>query len=261
MRAVRWAGVAGLGFLLLTCGGTSVRLDAQVHSTADKSYPSVFCSPPGGQVGIGFSPLGHYTSDSSYAQAAETACRLLSWSTQVRVKGERLFEQTPMGGLEFRGESFELLDLPDLTPESCHLESLAVDRHAWIVAVPSGGGVADQGATSFTRDQPGWISEMPQDAGWLYSLGISPISFRNEPGTWEMATYEALVELAVSVETRAGAVEKTSDGRVWSATVLEVDTALRGFQVAGRWRDRTHAYVLARVPAAAAVSYLSSSPE
>ena len=258
---VKWVGVAGLAFLLLTCGGKSVRLDAQVHSTADKSYPGVFCKPSGGPVGIGFSPLGHYTSDSSYVQAAETACRLLSWSTRVRVKGERLFERTPLGALEFRGESFELLDLPELTPESCHLDSLAVDRHAWIVAVPEGAAVASGGETIFSSEQPGWISEMPRDAGWLYSLGISPISFRNEPGTWEMATYQALVELAASIAPRVGTVDKTSDGRVWSATVHEVDTELRGFEVAGRWRDRSHAYVLARVPAAAAVSRLSSSPE
>ena len=258
MKAASWSGLAGLLFLLVSCSGSkSARLEAQVPSKADKEYPAIFCNPPGGLAGIGFSPLGRYSSEPAHARAAAMACRLLAWSTHVRVKGERLFEQIPGGALEFRGENIELLEVPEVVPEACRLETLEVVRHAWIVAVPEEGGMVAAGACSFSQSPPAWIAATPRESGWLFAVGSAAVSFRDEPGSWDLATYHALVELAFSVKTRTGALQKSTEERLWSATVLEVDTELRGFQIAARWRDRNHVYVLGKVPSSRAVSHLA----
>ena len=74
--AVSCGGLAGLALLLVTCGGPrSVQLEAQSHSRLNKRYPKAFCKPSRGLAGIGFSPLGAFSSDSSYARAARSACR------------------------------------------------------------------------------------------------------------------------------------------------------------------------------------------
>ena len=259
MKAASWSGLAGLLFLLVSCGGSkSARLEARVPSITGKEYPAIFCNPPGGLTGIGFSLLGRYSSEPAHARAVAMACRLLAWSTHVRVKGERLFEQIPGGTLEFRGENIELLEVPDIAPKSCRLETLEVAQHAWIVAVPEGSSMVAAGACSFSQNPPAWIAVTPHQSGWLFAMGSAEVSFRDEPGSWDLATYHALVELAFSVKTRTGALKKSTEQELWSATVLEVDTELRGFQIAARWRDRNHVYVLGKVPSSRAVSHLAN---
>lgn len=258
MRATSWCLLTGLSFLLIACGGSkSTRLDVQAHSRASKQYLGVFCNPSGGLAGIGFSPLGRYSSDPAYARSIEMACQLLAWSTHVRVKGERLFERTPGGEIEYRGENIKLLELPEIAPESCRLETLEVARHGWIIATQDGGTISSGGATTFAAKPPSWISHIPSSRDWQYAMGTAEISFKNEPRSWELATYRALVELAILVKSRTGALEKAAGETLAGASALEVDTVLKGFRVAGRWRDQKHVYVLGKVPTAGAVSYLT----
>ncbi len=88
-------------------------------------------------------------------------------------------------------------------------------------------------------------------------MGTAEISFKDEPSSWELATYRALVELALLVKNRTGALEKAADETLAGASAQEVDTVLKGFRVAGRWRDQKHTYVLGKVPTAGAISYLT----
>ncbi len=258
MNRAAWHGMLALSILLGACvSHKTVQVGVGDHAETSR-YPSIFLKPPRGLAGIGFSPLGLYTSDSSYVRAAEMAYRQFAWSSRVRVKGERLFEQVLGGGLAFRGEQIELLDVPATGPESCRLETLAVDRQAWIVALPADrdGGVP-KGVDELGRDLPSWVLETPRVAGWFYALGSAVNSFKDEPGSWELATYNALVELAISVGARSEALEQSTLTVVSEASRLVFDSELRGFEVAARWRDQDHVYVLGRAPVDRSVSLLA----
>jgi hypothetical protein len=112
------------------------------------------------------------------------ACRQLAWSTRVRVKGERLFEQVPGRGAEYRGEHIELLELPEVTPATCRLETLEVAGHVWMAAASAGEMLSAGDAASFPREPPCWISLTPVAAGWLHAAGAAALSFKDEPSRW-----------------------------------------------------------------------------
>ena len=249
--AATWLGFTGLALLLTTCSGSKpAQLDAQAHSRVDKQYPSAFCKPSRGRAGIGFSPLGAFTSDAAYAQAAEMACRQLAWFTYVHVRGSQLSGES-FGAI---GQKVDLLDLPTITPAQCRLDSLDVDGHGWIQA--TSGGKADWGGVrSFPKKRPGWVRKTPDEQGWHYGRGQTEASYVNEAGSWETATYRALVDLAFSFG-RLGARRVESDGIVSEVQMLETDVGLRGLRVLKRWRDEKHVYVLIGVPASGLTSFL-----
>ena len=252
----RLFGLVGSVLLASCAGGPAPRTRAGSPWDADREYLAIFCRPSDRLIGIGFSPLGLYSKDPAYARAAEMAVRLLNWSIHVRVKGTRLFERTPGETVEYRGEKIDLLELPGLEPASCRLESLEVGSRGWIVAVRKEEVPGAYGDTaSFAARPPDWISTPPKDTGWLYATGIAELSYKDEPGSWELATYHALVELAFLGGTRTGSLERLQDDPS-GAELQEVDTVLEGFRIAARWRDRSHVYVLGKVPSAGLVSRL-----
>jgi len=258
MKRASWGAWVGLLLLGVGCGGgKAVRLDPSAASQV--LFPSIFCYPPGGLVGIGFNPPGYYYADESFARATERACRLLAWSIHVRVQGERLVEQLATGQMAFRGENFKLLELPEVLPETCHLETLEVKQHAWVIATQEGSTARVGGWTAFSAERPAWISQLPEQSGWLYSVGLAQISYRDEPGSWEVATYNALIELALSAGSRIAQIDKKADDWLEGASSVAVDTELSGFRVGGRWRDGEHVYVLGKAPTAQVVSHLGKS--
>ena len=249
--AATWIGFTGLALLLTSCSGSKpARLDAQVHSRLNKQYPSAFCKPSRGLAGIGFSPLGAFTSDAAYAQAAQMACTHLAWSTYVRVRGSQLSGES-FGAI---GQKVDMIDLPTISPEQCRLDSFEVDDHGWILAA-SGGGADWGGVRSFPKKRPGWIRKTPDEQGWHYGRGQMEASYVNEAGSWETATYRALVDLAFSFG-RIGTRRTEANGIVSEAQMLETDVGLRGLRVLKRWRDKKHGYVLVGVQASGLTSFL-----
>lgn len=253
--AASCSGLVGLALLLVTCGGPqSVQLDAQIHSRLDKHYPSAFCKPSGGLAGIGFSPLGAFSSDSSYARAAHMACRLLAWSTHVRVKGEKL------GGASFGagGAKIELLEVPGLMPEQCRLDTMDVAGHGWILATSGVAKAVFGSRSSFAEKRPSWIRKTPDKKGWYYGRGQVEVSYIDEVGSWELATYQALLDLAFSF-SRIGSRQVEDDGATADAFTMETDVGLRGLRVLKRWRDKRNVYVLIGVPAGGVSFHLGSA--
>jgi len=254
MKPAGWIGLLG-GALLLT-GCASFRSAEGVAAEKPQRYPVLFQQETRARLGIGFSSLHRFSPAGSCSLAAETACRALAWSIRVRVQGERLLERTGGGHLEYRGENIALLELPEVTPETCLLETLQVDQRVWVAAVREGLPADSGPALIFPSRPPAWIKEVPREPEWHTAVGAARISYKDEPGSWELAAYQALVELAFSVGSRTRSLEKAADGMLLGATILEVDTLLKGFQVVSRWRDAEHAYVLARVPVGGAISLL-----
>lgn len=219
-------------------------------------YPVVFCEPQSGSYGLGFSKLSPRSPKPSCRQAVEMACRSLAWSTHVRVKGERLYEQIAGDRTECRGENIALLDLAEVGPEQCTLDTLLHAPYAWVIATrnsapPQGWEVV----TTLPATAPAWITNMPESPSWYYATGHSQLAYKDEPGSWELAGYNALVELAFSVKSRLKRLDKSEEIQVGSS-IMEVDTALTGVQFIARWRDKEVAYVLARVPVSGAKSHL-----
>jgi len=228
-----------------------VQLDAQSSLHLDKCYPAVFCKPSRGLAGIGFSPLGAFSSDSSYARASRMACRLLAWSTHVRVKGEKL------GGSSFGagGARIELLEVPALAPEQCRMDTMDLAGNGWILATNGGEDAGFGGKDSFAEERPSWIRRMPDKKDWYYGRGQAEVSYIDEAGSWELATYRALLDLAFSF-ARIGGRRVEDDGTMADAFTVETDIGLQGMHVLKRWRDKRNAYVLVGVPAGGIHFYL-----
>ena len=254
----RWIGV-WLAGLVLSCAGTRTSPVPPTYTlTAPslagvKKYPALFCTPPTqAVVGVSFVSRGYAVTD--YTRALDRALRQLSWGKRVRVRGEQLFEQTFRGSVP-RGQKIDLLEVPSIALEACRVDTLLVDDRAWVsVRLGTEGGWGKWGY--FRPDPPGWIETLPRGDKWLYAMGIANAPFKDEAGSWELATYRALIDLAVSVGGHMGHSDRVLDQAVRGASILSVQTRLEGFRVAARWRDDTHLYVLVRVPRSGAISLL-----
>lgn len=252
---MRYAG--GIGWVMLlglvACAGAKGGTGSLAPSRPDKDYPAAFVQA-GAVAGVGFSPLNRFRDIPSLDAAAEMARRQLAWSVRVRVRGERLFERTELGQLEYRGEDIAFVGVADVADDAVRLDTLEVGGHHWVFART--GGAAPQGKATFAAAMPGWLSEPPQKAGWRYAGGTAPVSYRDEPGSWDLATYRALVDLAFSVQVRTSRLERSFDGVMVEVTAQRIDTVLEGARVLGRWRDGKNVHVLVGVPAGGAASML-----
>ena len=253
-----------LAGLIVSCAGTRTPPVPPTYTLTDPSlvgmekYPALFCTPPPkAVVGVSFVSQGYAVTD--YTQALDRARRQLSWSKRVRVQGEQLFEQTFRGSAP-RGQKIDLLEVPSIALEACRVDTLLVDDRAWVsVRLGIEGGWGKWGY--FRPDPPGWIETLPRGDKWLYAMGIANAPFKDEASSWELATYRALIDLAVSVGGHMRHSDRVLDQAVRGASILSVDTRMEGFRVAARWRDETHLYVLVRVPRSRAISLLVKSED
>ena len=250
-----------IGLLVVSCAGPRTQtipptytLDA-VSSAGSKKYPVLFCTPlQQAVVGVSFVLQGYAATN--YTQAQNRALRQLSWSKRVRVQGEQLGEQTARG-FESRGQKIDLLEVPSIALEACRADTLLMDDRAWVsVRLGTEGGHSWGRWSYFRSDPPTWIKTLPQDAHWHYATGTAKVPFKDEAGSWELATYRALVDLAVSISGSVRHSDRVANQMVSGATILSMDTRFDGFRVAARWRDDKYLYVLVRVPRSGAVSLL-----
>jgi hypothetical protein len=231
---------------LLSAGCASeqtVRLSADTPSSRlAKRYPGFFRAPRG-VTAVGFSPLGAFASDSSQVRAARAARKQLGWFQHVRVRGEGLSGSTSGGG----GVSVELLETGPVPPTGCYLDTLRLDGFTWVLAsVDDAAGFG--GGERFPKKRPNWVDSQPQDENWHYGLGIAEVSYVDEPGSWDLATYRALLDLAFAF-SRMGVSRGSAGGMPMDAYLTETDVSLDGARVVKRWRDQTRAFVLLGVPA------------
>ena len=252
--------------LVISCAGTQPHAISPTYTLASvsqagkKKYPALFCNPPQQAViGISFVRQGYKATD--YMPAHNRALRQLSWSKRVRIQGEQLFEQMARG-LAARGEKIELLEVPPVALDACRADTLMVDGRAWVsVRQRAEDGHSWGGWGYFKPDPPAWIKTLPQDAGWHYATGTVKAPFKDEAGSWELAMYNALINLATVVGTKVRLLDKSFDQMVQGVRAHEVDTRLVGFRVAARWRDDKHLYVLVRAHLRGSISLLTKTAE
>ena len=214
-----------------------------------RRYPELFRAGHLAPHGLGFSRVYSHARDEAIDRAGEMALRSLSWSIHLRVAGERLFERTGDGELEFRGESIELLEVPQLALAECVVETLETDSHVWIAAHSEGHESPSLGVSlEFSAEPPGWVTEGRRDSDWIFASGSARSSHRDEPGAWEVAAYRAVVELAFSTGLAHRNLEKATEGYAAGASTDAVDARFNGVRVVGRWRDQVHVYVLVATP-------------
>lgn len=252
---MRFAG--GIGWVMLlglaACAGANGSKGSLAPSRPDKDYPAAFVQADAA-AGVGFSPLNRFRDTPSLDAAVEMARRQLAWSVRVRVRGERLFQRTELGQLEYRGEDISFVEVAEVPDDAVRLDTLKVGGHHWVFA--RAGDSTPKGGATFAAAMPVWLSAPPQKVGWLYAGGTAPVSYRDEPGSWDLATYRALVDLAFAVQVRTSRLERSFDGVMVEVTAQNIDTVLQGARVIGRWRDGKNAHVMVGVPAGGAVSLL-----
>ncbi|NKB67789.1 MAG: hypothetical protein GKR89_12065 [Candidatus Latescibacteria bacterium] len=247
--------------LLLGCAGSSqIRVESshtdKPQRVRDTVYMQAFAQGLKGAIGLSFGSVGYQVSN--YQGAVETACRQLAWTQRVRIQGEQLFQDLPSGELIARGEQIQLLEVPEITPQSCRLETLVVEeaKRFWIVASLPGQKKRLGGPIYFKKQTPDWVHTTPQQKGWIVAQGIAELSYQDEAGSWEWASYRALVELALSHRSAVKQIHKDSDGYEEGLTSVRMDSRFEGVQVVARWRSEQNAHVLLAVPQSGAVSLL-----
>ena len=174
------------------------------------------------------------------------ALRHLSWAYPLRVKGERLYEHGPDGSIDFRGQEVELKESVRPDSASCKLDSIALKGSMWVRALPKGSTAPFKRIhSSMPTDAPTWLSLLPSDSGSVYAIGVSQLSYRNEAGSWDLATYNAVIELAFTISSKQQHLEKTAVGEQSGMTKISTDVVIKGFRVVERWRNARTLYVLA----------------
>lgn len=240
VTAPRVAGaIASLTILLFACGGPPLQATKPAR---ENRYPAFFVSGSFEPYGIGMSPIYRDRARSD-SVATAMALRGLSWARHVRVRGEKLFQVRGVGDLHFRGQDVELLDAAPVRAQSTRLDTCVLDDRVWVVA--QGPGPLCAQTQMFPETKPGWFEELPKKNGWTFAHGVSALSYKDEAGSWEVATYRALVELAVDRSARLGSLERSTTGAVEGAMRVQVDAELVGARIVGRWRDQRNVHVLA----------------
>lgn len=232
---------ASLTALLVACGGSPKPPEVRV----EPRYPALFLEGSFEPHGVGFCPV-YRDRERSDSLATAMALRGLSWAGHVRVTGERLFQVRGAGELHFRGQEIELLDAPALPPVAVARDTCLLDDRVWVV---SGGGIeACARPGTFPKEPPLWYTERPRRPGWAFAHGVSAVSHKDEAGAWEVATYRALIELAVDRNAQYGSLERRTWGAAEGAKRVRIDADLPGVRVVGRWRDDRNVHVLAATP-------------
>jgi hypothetical protein len=217
------------------------------ESIASFQYPTSFIKPVEIRAGYGMAPLYRTSQDVSYHEAASMALRHLSWAYPLRVKGERLYEHGPDGSIDFRGQEVELQESTKPDSASCKLDSIASEGSVWVRALPKGTTASFEGIhSSMPIDAPSWLLLLPSDADYVYSIGVSKVSYRNEAESWDLATYNAVIELAFTISSKQQHLGKTVVGEQLGMSKITTDVVIKGFRVVERWRSARTLYVLAQ---------------
>lgn len=236
-----------LGSLLLS-GCMAFHPKSESEPVAFFQYPNNFIKPVAIKAGYGMAPLYPITQSVSFHEASSMALRQLSWAYPLRVKGERLYEHGPDGSTDFRGQEIELQESTKPDSSSCKLDSIVLGESVWVRALPKGSRRSFDGTqSSMSLDAPTWLSLLPRNTDSVYSIGVSKVSYRNEAASWDLATYNALIELAFTISSKQRHLEKTIVGGEQSGmTMTTTDVVIRGFKVVERWRTARTLYVLAK---------------
>jgi hypothetical protein len=209
-------------------------------------YPTDFIKPGPGQVGFGLAPLYPRSPDVSYANAMDMATRGLSWTYPLHVKGERLFERGVDGAIAFRGQEVKLSEAVKVEAAACSFDSVAINRSAWVRAgLRPGAGAGSIVFANMIPERPPWLRELPSRPGEVIVVGISNLAHGDEGGSWEVATYNAIVDIAFSLFSSDQLLTKATMGDHVRLTKVATDVVVENFRVLERWRDAEAVYVLA----------------
>jgi len=238
------------------------------------NYPLWFWEMPQSDTAlfaVGYAQT-YYHQETSVKEATENGIESLARSVSIRIKGERGFIDT-VSGSEFAGEDFQE-ELPegvlefvktnhkviatetvgnkqpptpfnkgDITVVLLCLPALNEARQADISDAPSVSSVK-----GFNPERPGWVSEPPQRNGFLYAVGQCNPQYHEEDA-WQLAEYDARLNLALSLVAQLRSLVKKLDGNLNIITTVKTDVVLNRAQVDERWIDPQNGipYVLMRM--------------
>jgi len=215
-------------------------------------YPKWFWQMPHSNnalFAVGYAQTYFYR-ESSVEEATMNGIKSLAKSVSVRVKGERGFKDTILGP-EFAGEAFkeELKEgVLDSVKKNYKVIATETVGNITLVLLCIGEVPILSSEKGFNRNTPGWVSEPPQRHGFAYAVGQSNPQFHEEE-TWQLAEYNARVDLALSFISQLRSLSKKLDKNLNTASAVKTDVVLRRIQVVERWFDPENRipYVLVRM--------------
>jgi|SaaInl7_135m_RNA_FD_contig_21_1711243_length_2011_multi_6_in_0_out_0_2 hypothetical protein len=224
--------------VLFTVGGISAR------GVTEERYPARFHNTSD-IAAAGFGEKGRFEGANACSLATQQAKRMLAWSGKVRITGEALYEISPSGQLAFRGSNIEISEITNDSEERLSIDTLSLGSRCFAFAANYEMAQASDVASSFSAVEPAWVSRRPQrSTALLCEVGVAELAFHDEAGSWEVATYRALLSLANGVRSKTTSVEWFTEDTQTAAQVHKVDIAITGFRVVSRWRSPRMVYVL-----------------
>ena len=253
-RVIRSALLGGwaLSFATAGCGGgrPPERGPDPSSSRPTEPYPAWFLQTPGGgerPLAVGYAPA-YETPENAFREAREDALRNLAMGVRVRIRGEHAFESV-VEGTAYRGsnikESVEESILESLAEDVAYLDSTVVNGTTLVLAGTALEEVV--GTPSVPEEPPAWIRSLPSAPGYDHAMG-SCVPYFYPRSSWAEAERQARIQLALTRDSRLGALSSLSDRHSRQVTVEGTDVLLSGFQVIARYHDPRDGgyYVLAR---------------
>lgn len=233
-----------LGFFILAGCSALPRSNSRVTGSRYE-YPIDFIQPSLARVGYGAAELYPISQDASYSEAMNMAVRHLSWTFSMRVAGERLFERGADGAIAFRGQVIDLAEAVTIDTGACLFDSTAIGGYAWVRVVPDAGGDSAPIATAYMAPaRPSWLHELRFNQKQTFAIGMAEHKHGDEAGSWDVATYNALVSIAFNISSKHSQLTKASSDVHVRRTRVNTDVVVKDFRVVERWRDSQNVYVL-----------------
>lgn len=245
-------------------GGAQAIVQSRPKPETEASYPAWFWNMPSSEdslFAVGLSEAFAHT-ETSEQHATEDGVASLARALSVRIKGE--YGMITKGGRPISGS-----DIKEEVPPEIHA---FVEKHHQVVAKhvsplhtfvllrlgEKGGSIpVSSTASTVVPEEPGWMTSLPREQGYLYASGQSNPYYR-ETESWRAAEEHARVALAWTIESKVRGLAKkykeNARGSVHSIAIkVSTDVQLNRAQVVARWKHPQYHFcnVLVRMPLSA----------
>jgi hypothetical protein len=202
---------------------------------------------------VGYAQVGYYR-DSVVGYALRNACENAARSASSQITGKREHWATEIGTFVMDDDVSETFDTSAAARTTCGLivaDSMLLNSMMIVLAVPGEVMVPATARTPIriaAAQPPSWIQALPEEAGFIYSSGLSAEYFY-EKSSWLRAEQMARKNLAFSVYTQLKSLQRVAEQGVEKSRE-EVSVGLRDIEVVARWRDVKNRimHVLVRMP-------------
>lgn len=213
---------------------------------AAQDYPDWFLFPGGISVenlSTGYSNKSFYQ-DSAYSAAYRNSLENFKLFNNNKITGSQKYWISFEGTMD-AGRYFN--EIIDSSNSDISLQKLKAFNYANLLAVL----VVDEKITEINvseKNDTSWVTKIPEETGFLYSLGISK-NYYYEKNSWLEAEKNARINLAKQISVKIKSLSKKENNFIEEARKEEVAVELKKAKIWRRYKDckKKLYYVLVRM--------------